>query len=261
MATPLKKISIKEGKPYQRRLEIEQLIDELEDLPETKLTQRCRDNDSPVPLEVLLYFLRKKIGSLSRYHFEVVFTVFFSRLEASLKRKIPDWMYDSSEGIRQEILGSFAEMIAKDRNGEEGRLDFYEVNFNSCFANLRTDVLRRIGPAKKTDPLENASPLTGMDDDIVEILPDVEKRIIEDFELGLSKLDDLSFRFKLHAAINDLPDDEREAIGLLLLGMPIEAKDPSVCTISRTLQCAVKTVNNRLNRAYRKLQAILAAEE
>ena len=170
-------------------------------------------------------------------------------------------MYGGADSIRQDILGSFAEIIARDRNGDERRLDFYEVNFNSCFAKFCTDILRKIGPAKKKDPLKNANPLTGFDEDIVEILPDVENKITQDFELGVSKLDNSSFRFKLHTTINDLPDDEREAIGLLLLGMPIEAKDPNVCTISKTLQCSVKTVNNRLNRAYTKLRALLAVEE
>ena len=103
--------------------------------------------------------------------------------------------------------------------------------------------------------------MTGENNDASEVSPDVENKVLADFELGMSTLDDSSFRFRLYAAINDLPDDERDVIGLLLQGMPIEAKDPNVCTISNTLQCAVKTVNNRLNRAYTKLRAILPVEE
>ena len=261
MAIPLKKVSKESNKLYQRRVEVEQLIDELEMLPQEELSQKCTDHSAALPHEVLLYFLRKKTESLTPYYYKNVFTALFTRLEMALNRSLPDWKFENAQGIRLELLENLSEMIAKDRNGDESRLDFYEVNFNSCFANLRKDILRKIGPAKKTDPIVNSCPLSAENDEGSEILPDIENKILEDFELGTSKLDDSSFRFRLYAAINDLPDNEREVIGLLLKGMPIEAKDPKVCTISSTLQCAVKTVNNRLNRAYIKLRTMLPAEE
>lgn len=261
MAIPLRKIPEKGNKPYQRRPVVERLINDLERLSAQELVQQCTDHGTPVPFEVSLYFLRKKTESLAPLHFKQVFTALFTRLDAVLKRALPDWKFDKAQGIRQEVLDRLAEMLAKDRNGDETRLDFYEVNFNSCFANLRKDVLRQIGPAKETDPLENASTLIDENDDATEISSNIENKVLADFALGISKLDDSSFRFRLYAAINDLPDDERDVIGLLLQGMPIEAKDPNVCTISKILQCAVKTVNNRLNRAYTKLRAILPAED
>jgi len=261
MATPLRKIPEKGNKPYHRRPVVEQLINDLERLPVEELVQRCADHGTPVPLEVSLYFLRKKTESLASHYYKQVFTALFARLDAALKRALPDWKFDKAQGIRQEVLERLAEMLAKDRNDDGTRLDFYEVNFNSCFANLRKDVLRQIGPARKTDPLEHASALTGENDNSAEISPDIENKVLADFALEISKLDDSSFRFRLYAAINDLPNDERDAIGLLLQGMPIEAKDPNVCTISKTLQCAVKTVSNRLNRAYTKLRSILPVED
>ena len=91
MAAPLRKTT-KGGKLYQRRAEVEQLIDELEALPAKESVQRCKNCENPVPLEVLLYFMRKKNESLNLHYFEIVFTAFFYRLESALKRKIPDWM-------------------------------------------------------------------------------------------------------------------------------------------------------------------------
>lgn len=261
MAIPLRKKSLIDEEPYQRRVKNEQLIDLLENLSAEELIQRCIDNEDPIPSEVMLYFLRNVTKLLDYQTFKVLFTALFSRLEATLKRTIPDWVFGNAHQIREEILERFAELIAEDRNGEHLKLDYYEVNFNSAFATLRKDVLRKIGPANQTDPLEKAISLTGMENDSVEILPDVENRIIQDFELGQSKLDDPSFRFSLHEAINKLPNDEREALGLLLIGMPIEAKDPNACSISNTLQCSIKTVSNRLNRAYARLRHMLVEEE
>lgn len=72
-----------------------------------------------------------------------------------------------------------------------------------------------------------------------------------------SALDDPAFRSALSAAIDNLPDDERQVIGLLLQGLPIEAKDEKAVTIARVLGCTDRTVRNRRGRAISKLRDAL----
>lgn len=261
MAIPLKKISLKDNKPYQRRVVVEELINELEDGSIKDLVQKCCNFSNPLPLEVLLYFLRNKSGLLAKNCIQKIFSALFRKIESNLKNKISDESVHNAEDIRQEIMVRFAEIIAADRNGDETKLDYFEVNFNSAFLTFRTDILRQIGPARKTDPLHKAIGLTNEADDDSDILPEIEQKIIDDFSLKKSSLDDIDFRFRLFDAINALPEEERTVIGLLLRGLPIEAKDPSVCTISGILGCTPRTVNNRLHRAYTHLKGNLLVEE
>lgn len=261
MATPLKKVSLKDNKPYQRRPAVEEKINELEGDSIQNLVHECCNFNNPLPLEVMLYFLRNKSSSLTQNYFIKIFNSFFIRIETALKNKISDKKFYKAEEIRQEIMDRLSEIIAVDRNGDETRLDYFEVNFNSAFAKLRIDVLRQIGPARKSDPLHKATSLTGDGIDDTDVLPEIEQKIIDDFSLEKSLLDDIDFRFRLFDAINVLPEDERIAIGLFLQGLPIEAKDPSICTISGALGCTPRTVNNRLHRAYVSLKGNLLVEQ
>jgi RNA polymerase sigma factor (sigma-70 family) len=261
MSVPLRKTSNSTGKSYQRRLEVEELIEKLESTSHIDIVKYCTNHKNKTPTEVILYFIRHSKDPLSKLHFEQLFTFLFTRLSSALNRLVPDSRFDKAGYIRQEMLGKFAEIIASDRNAEETKLDYFEVNFNSSFARFRIDVLRQIGPARENDPLENSTSLTGESGDYIEVLPKIEKKVLEDFSLQSSKLNDPSFRLRFYEAINSLPENERQVIGLLLQGMPIESKDLNNQTISTTLGCAVKTVNNRLNRAYNSLKANLLMEE
>jgi RNA polymerase sigma factor (sigma-70 family) len=255
----LQKIS-QDGEPYQRRPQVEQLISELIKLTPDDIVQKCTDYSDPIPEETLLYVLRDLSLSLKERQYEAVFKALFSRLEVSLKKLVSDAKFIQAADIRQEIMCRMAEMIATDRKSGEEKLDYYEVNFNHAFACLRKDVLRDMGPAKD-DPLEKSGPLTKVLGDESEVLPVVEERVREFYELGASKLDDPSFRSALYDAINNLPDDERHVVGLMLKGMQVEAKDPNVQTISKILGCSDRTVRNRLRRAYTKLREVLLVEE
>jgi len=266
---PLNKIT-KAGVPYERRPEIQALIVELVDLSPADLVHRCINYNDPVPMETLVYLLRHLKESIETSQFESVFKAFFKRVEVSLKKYFPDASLNMAPDIRQEVMDQLAEMIARDRNNGETTLDYYEVNFNAVFFTLRMDILRKIGPpkegtskkegpSKEADILWEATPLIG--DDNGEVLPHVDKRVRDICEPGASKLDDPSFRSRLYVAINDLPDNQRRAVGLLLKGIQVEAKDPNTPSISKILGCTDKTVRNRLHRAYAKLQQILLVEE
>jgi len=264
----LKKIK-KEGVPYQRRAEVQALIVELLGLTPVELVQKCTNYNDPVPMEALIYFLRN-INALEICQFNAVFKAFFTWIEVSLRKYFPDGSLDMALDIRQEIMDQLAEMIAQDRNKGETALDYFEVNFNAAFFTLRMNILRKIGPPKKgaskkegptkeADILWEAKSLIG--DDSGEVLPHVDKRVSDIYELGASELDDPAFRSRLYVAINDLPDNERRAVGLILQGIQIEAKDPNAPSISKILGCSDKTVRNRLHRAYAKLRATFPVEE
>lgn len=261
MAIPLRKTSAKDGKPYQRRPEVEQLIDELEGMPESDQVQCCSRFDNPVPMEVLLYFLRQKKDEPKSHYLEQLFSAFFTRLEISVKKSISKTQFGKADIIREEIISQLLEKIAKDNPEGNFILDYYEVNFNDALQKLRFSVLREIGPASKKDPLSKPTSLTMGTSDGVEVAPGLEEAAAEFFNPGSSNLKNENFRFWLSDAIKLLPDKERRAVGLRLQGMQVEAKDPNTLTISKALGCTDRTVRNLLRRAYTKLQTMLPAEE
>ncbi|GAB1078756.1 MAG: hypothetical protein SStaBPW_06410 [Shewanella algae] len=260
MVIPLRKHT-KEDVPYQRRGEIERLLIELDDLPVERLVERLKCTQAAVPFEVLVYYLRHCEVGLSDKHLEPIFITFYSRLKAALSRTVSDASLENAVHLREEIVERVIEMIAKDRSSQEDQMYYWEINFNHALASLRKDVLRKLGPARETDPLVNYESLTHEGDDGHEISPEVDTAAADFFNANQSILDDTDFRLRLFDAINGLPDDERRAIGLLLQGMQIESQDPEVMTISKALACTERTVRSRLNRAYEKLRTILQAEE
>lgn len=261
MVIPLKKMTQK-GEPYLRRAEIEQVLNELDSLAPNQLIDRLKcSTQQPLPFEVLIYYLRHTELELKAEHLRPIFTIFYDRLQVALRMTVPDKQFDHAAAIREEIAEKVVEMIAKDRNSQDEKMYYWETNFNHALANFRKDVLRSVGPARETDPLINAVPLTYEGEDGHEISHEVDIAAANFINPNPSKLDDLAFRSRLMDAINLLPDDERRAVGLLLQGIQIESQDPEVMTISKALECTDRTVRNRLGRAYEKLRVVLQAED
>lgn len=253
MAIPLKKIHGATNEPYKRRGEIEKCIVQLEELSTIELFQALTNNEKPVPMEVLLYFLRNKKWEIKGL--ESLFKFFFAKIESSLKKSISGEQYEKAQFIREEISGRMIEMIANDHMEESSALDYFEVNFNAAFRFLRIDVLRRMGPENEKDPLSDT---ISLDDDTDSKL-EVKEFALR--ELYSSNLEDESFRFKVNEAINQLPDIERRIVGLWIQGMQTDSKDPEKSTISKTLGCTDRTVRNRLKSAFAKLRELLKSLE
>ncbi|QCF26124.1 RNA polymerase sigma factor [Hydrocarboniclastica marina] len=260
MVIPLKKTT-KEGEPYRRRAEIEQVLDELDQLAPDQLVHSLTSTQEAVPFEVYIYYLRHSEIRLAAKHLPPIFIAFYSRLEAALRKTVSDAWLDHAVAIREEIAERVVEMIAKDRNSHEDNMYYWETNFNHALANLRKDALRKLGPARETDPLINSEPLTHESGDGHDIRPEVDIAACDFINPNPSKLDDAAFRLRLTDAINDLPDNERRAVGLLLQGMQIESQDPEVMTIAKALGCTDRTVRNRLQRANQNLRVVLQAED
>lgn len=258
MSEPLKGLTT-EGVPYLRPPAIEAWIGRLEGrTPEQRIEHfaaRSRKHADYVPSEVLVYFLRRAWEKGDNANFEKMFRILMQRVMQSLRSAIPGSQMADAQGIREEISGRFAELIAEDCRTRNSTLDFYEIRFDLGLARFRISALRQVGPAA-----DDTVPLEKHGEDGLEISPEVEVAAAELLGGSPSMLDDPAFRLALTGAIDGLPEDQKRVIGLLLQGLPIDSKDENVMTIARMLKCDERTVRNRRDRAFRALKPILEAE-
>lgn len=258
MPEPLKR-KRKYGTPYERPAEIENWLKKLETVDVAERLRQfatlSRKSTGYVPSEALIHFLRRAWAEGMHGDFEKLFRILMQRIEQSLRSAISDSHMVGARGIREEIMGRFAERIAEDCKGQIGLLDYYEVRFDDAFSGFRISALRQIGPSTvETVPLGTEK------GDGVEISAEVEAAAADFLGGEPEKIDDPAFRLELTAAIDRLPDDQKQVIGLLLQGFQIDSKDKDVMTIARILQCDERTVRNRRDRACMVLKAILQEE-
>lgn len=255
MPEPLKSRD-RHGSPFNRPPEIEACLTKLESLDASARLQAfaigSRKSTGYVPSEALTYFLRRAHATGSKNEFKQIFGVLMKRVGQSLIATVSDSRMAGAQGIRDEIMGRFAERIAKDCNGRFVMLDFFEVRFDLAFARFRKSVLRQIGPLSVlTEPLA-ADGEAGQ-----EISREVEEAAADFLGGDPQKIDDPAFRLELSAAIDALPDDQKRVVGLLQQGFQIDSKDPNIMTIAKMLQCDERTVRNRRDRAYKTLRSVL----
>ncbi len=257
MPEPLKRRSVK-GALYERPAEIEEWLKKLERIDSMERISQftiSRKSLGYVPSEALVYFLRRAWAEGSQGAFEKLFRILMKRIEYKLCSVISDSRMASAQGIREEIIGRFAERIAKDCRGHSSLLDFYEIRFDKAFLAFCTSALRQIGPS-----VVSTVPLVTDEDDGFEISAEIETAAAEFLGGDSEKFDDPDFRLELLAAIDCLPNNQKEVIGLLLQGFQIDSKDKDIMTIARILQCDERTVRNRRDRACMTLRTILQKE-
>lgn len=258
MQPPLQR-KCKDGTQYERLPEIEDWISKLETVDsEERIRQFAtsfRKSPDYVPSEVLVHFLRRTWAEEMTGDFEKIFRILMKRIEQSLCSAVPDSRIAGAKGIREEIMGRFAERIAKDCKGRSSLLDFYEIRFDKAFVAFRSSVLRQIGPSAI-----DTIPLSTDDGDTPEISREIEDAAADFLSGDPKKIDDPAFRSALNAAIDSLPDDQKQVVGLLLQGFQIDSKDKDVLTIARMLRCDERTVRNRRDRAFKALRTILGEE-
>lgn len=258
MPEPLKR-KMRDGTPYQRPPEIEAWVKKLETVEVAERLRQfeplSRKSSGYVPSEVLVYFLRRARPDCVQGDFEKIFRMLLNRIQQSLRSAIFDSSKADAQDIREEIMGRFAEWIAKDCNGCASLLDFYEIRFDKAFASFRTSVLRQIGPS-----VVDMVSLSTDKGDGLEISAEVEAAAADFLGGNSSRLDDPAFRSALDAAIGGLPDEQKRVIGLLWQGFQIDSKDKNVMTIANILKCDERTIRNRRDRACKALKAILQEE-
>ena len=255
MPEPLKSKD-KNGAPFTRPPEIEACLARLESLDAAARLQAfaitSRKNDRHIPSEALTHFLRRAWATGAQSEFKKIFELLMKRVGQSLFSTISDARMVRAQGIREEVMGRFAERIAKDCNGRFAMLDFFEVRFDLAFARFRKTVLRQIGPTSVL-----TVPLSTDGDEGQDISLEVETAAADFLGGDPKKIDDPAFRLELDAAIDALPDDQRRVVGLLRQGFQIDSKDPNIMTIAKILKCDERTVRNRRDRAYKTLRAVL----
>jgi hypothetical protein len=265
MAVPLRK-SNQDGALYQRRLVIENALDDLLKASRLDLAERCKISDPSdtnyIPTECLLHLVRECRSDNSDHFFAALFRALRQRVVVRLPS--PE-IKGGSEGkvlvsqrnikIRDYVMDRFQGMLMRDRAGYDERLDYFEVNFDAALATLRLD------GRKKAFKEEKRSETIGYDDETSELNAEVEEAAAAQNPISESKLDDPVYRSRLYGAIDSLPDNQRRVIELLLRGIQIDSQEPNVPTIVRFLNCTEKTVRNRRDRAYAAIRKALETEE
>ncbi len=251
----------KDGTRYNRPPEIEAKLEQLEGVEPADRIQlfepSSRKLSDYIPSEVLVYFLRRAWADSKHDEFEKIFKLLMWRVESSLKSAINDGRMERACDIREEIIGMFAVRIAEDCRGQSDWLDFFEVRFDKALLSFRVSVLRQIGPMMVK---VKTVPLLSDEGDNFDLSPEVEVAAANFLDRNSSKLDDSAFRLSLLAAIDKLPDDQKQVVSLLLKNFPIDSKDPNAMTIARILGCTERTVRNRRDRAFKTLKAELHEE-
>ncbi len=242
------------GKPYVRPGKVEAEIDAVSKLSAEVLQERLNltkpGKSGYISSECLVYLVREALRSKNDDWLHAPLHALLARCRAILMTRISDKMIPDAEGVREEILGRFGEMLAEDKSGgNPRRLDFYEVRFNAAFHCFYLDVIR-----KEQKHSRNAVPLP-------EAVAESDAEGHEEAMAWIPEVlqsretpEDVAFRDELFRAIESLPLDEQKVVGLCYLGYKAESRDPAEETIATLCNCSGRTVRNRLAKVAGKLQ-------
>ena len=256
--TPLRKRR-PNGDLYTRVPEIEALLVALSSLSRDELLKRAgiwrRSAPGYISSECLLYFIRASRADNNEDWFERLYRILIERVMRRLPKaeNLDDDTASYTRGaIRDAVFERFVEMLAADRSTYSERLDYFEVRFDGALASLRRDAQEKFWREEnRSIPLDD-------DDDTGELSPEVERAAAENFDpFALFNVEDLDFRFRLDAAIDDLPPLQRRIMEMRRQGIPIDSKEDGVITIAKTLDRSEKTIRNQRDKAYATLRAKL----
>lgn len=248
MSRPLRKYK-PDGTPYFRRNEVEAELQSLTGISETELERRAsqwsaKDPDFVSP-EALLYFVRNAAPGAHRDKLTVNLLVRLIRRVPSIANAGGDTVSLTRMNIREEVRDHFIDLLLSDREQYDDRLDYYEVNFNHAVAVDRHDAnARHWKRENRTAELENEDG---------EVSTKVEAVVKYD-PFDADELDKKDYRLRLDDAIDSLPDLQRRIVVMLRQEIPIESKDPSVESISKSLCRSEKSVRMHRDKAYASLK-------
>ena len=159
------------------------------------------------------------------------------------------------ERIRDKVYERIVEMLARDRQAYEDRLDFFEVRFDMALKRLRLDAQKQAWrEANRSRPIT-------YDEDTSELDPEIEKAAGSVNPLDGLEYRNEAFRLRLDAAIEALPPEQSRTVQMLMLDYQIHSEDPAVTTICSVLQKTPKTIWNYRDRAMKALQKALIEGE
>ena len=246
---PLRKTK-PDGTPYHRREAVEAEIQELAALSAAELERRSALWPSTVSgfvsPEALVHFVRNlPDGS----HRDKLTEQVLGRVVRCVPRATDAGGHTTSltrMNIREDVVDHFVDLLLRERDAYNDRLDYYEVNFNSAIARDRQDASIRYWTH------ENRSDELGSDE--VEVSDRVEAAVGGYDPFEADELDKKDYRLRLDDAIDSLPEFQRRIVEMLRQEIPIESKDPSVDSISKVLGKVEKTIRTHRDKAFASLK-------
>lgn len=265
MIEPLRKKN-DDGTAYFRPVVVEETLAILEKLPIEEVARRAGINDENdleyVPSECIVHFVRKSKANGDKEPYETLFKLLQKRIsclvpvrtaKASGSNKTAE--QDSDGQIQEQVMFKFQRLLCLDRNEYQEGLDFYEIRFNFAIKALRITAQRKVGKVEsRRKPLQ-------YDGESLEPSLDIEEAFSRLKNPNGEKENDFLFRSRLHAAIRDLPPDERRVIELRLQDIPIQDKNPEVLTIAELMKLHPDAVHQLRKQAVAKLKVALKEEK
>jgi RNA polymerase sigma factor (sigma-70 family) len=248
MARPLTRRK-EDGALYARPPNIEREIDlalsQDEDTLKRRLSVTIRTAADYLSSECLVHLIRRSLSRNDRSLADLCMPVLLMRCHANLLAQVPNGRLPNAAALREDILQEFGVMVATDSADEAlNELDYFECRFNSAFRAFRIDRVRtetrhqnRFVPAPEK-----------IDDDDLEEYEGTLRKVAEAFVPASQE--DAAFLKVVRAAIDGLPEDERNA---LILCYALGFSEKSAAT---RCNCTDRTIRNRLSRAAQKLKAL-----
>ena len=255
MARPLSRKN-ERGELYARPPGVEAKIDgaPAEDLAALVRCARAKDAASAdfLPSECLVHLIREAIRSGDERTANALMPPLLNRCEATLRKMVPDNAMRNAEGVRQEILSSFAVKFAEDgTEGHEDELDYFECRFNRAFRTLRIDHVRaEVSRRRELTDLPEPTRKDG------EFSPDEEvlSRMSRAARINAGQ-ENRIYLPQVLRAVNALPPDQRRAVILCrILGYEEESTDACKRTAAKICGVSGRTIRNRLSRADQQLR-------
>jgi hypothetical protein len=247
MARPLTK-KHETGVLYTRPNSIEATIDNALTQDRKTLSQRAQvthpGSADYLPSECLVHLIRDAIRRNDQHLASALMPPLLVRCEANLKRTVPDRGFRNAEGIREEILSSFALLFTEE--ADEEALDYYECKFNRAFRSLRINHVRNETRARRH--LTDLPEVTTADGELM-LDADLLAKLSQAAKIGPGQEDHV-YLPQVLKAIDELPPDQRRAFVLRRLIGDIE-KD-----VAANEGVDARTIRNRVERADAQLKKL-----
>lgn len=248
-----------DGTLYERRPEIETALVSLLGRTRTEILSalRIRDKASAqyIPSECLVHLIRKTGFDNDPSYFGELYRELMRRIDTALPRftgeriKVAENAYAAE--ARDRVRDKFTEKLLLDRQEPGPGLDYFEVMFDHAVASLRSTAVVR---ARRDNARHEAIEFDG---DEGEPSAAVERAFANFNPKDELLVDDPIYRTRVAAAIETLPDKQRQVIALMLKDFPLDSTDPNVASIRSILGVSEKTVRNRRDAAFRTIRQAL----